>query len=386
MRSWHGEEKGAGFGWQVRNIGDVDSDGVTDFATSAPLGSQSDPSRSGWVAVYSTRGGQRLWSRRGRPGDRLGFTIAAAGDVDADGTPDVVAGAPDGSRVEVLAGATGTPLHVLEPDPPGRGFGRSVAGVGDVDADGHADLLIGATDHGPAGGSPGRALLVSGRDGSVLRQWSGGDRELLGEQVAGVAPARMGTYAIGAPNGGPSGAGLVRVFSGLEAWPRLVLDGAPSGGYLGGDALAILGDVDADGVADLYAADIYRPMEGSHRIVVFSGSDGREIHSVVGDRFRERHGLAAADAGDVDFDGHDDFLVSRWYGSGCGKVLIYSGRTGDLIRTWPCLLPAGSVLDATAMGDVDGDGWIELLVSSSYAEVDGEQVGRILLISTRPSK
>ncbi|MCG8457903.1 MAG: integrin alpha, partial [Holophagales bacterium] len=216
VRSWHGEERGAGFGWQVRNIGDVDGDGVNDFATSAPLGYQSDPSRSGWVAVYSTRGGQRLWSRRGRPGDRLGFTIAAAGDVDGDGTPDIIAGAPDGSRVEVLAGATGTPLHVLEPDPPGPGFGRSVAGVGDVDADGHADLLIGATDHGPAGGSPGRALLVSGRDGSILRKWSGGDRELLGEQVAGVAPARTGAYAIGAPNGGPSGSGLIRVFSGLE--------------------------------------------------------------------------------------------------------------------------------------------------------------------------
>ncbi|MCG8461264.1 MAG: VCBS repeat-containing protein, partial [Holophagales bacterium] len=142
----------------------------------------------------------------------------------------------------------------------------------------------------------------------------------------------------------------------------------------------------ADGVADLYAADTYRPMEGSHRIVVYSGSDGRELHSVVGDRFRERRGLAAADAGDVDLDGHDDFLVSRWYGAGCGKVLIYSGQTGDLIRAWPCLLPAGSRLDATAMGDVDGDGWIELLVSSSSAEVDGEQVGRILLISTRPSK
>lgn len=382
LRSWHGDEAGAGFGWHVRNVGDVDDDGVADFATSAPNGFGSD--LSGWVAVYSTRGGQRLWSRRGRPGDRLGFTIAAAGDVDGDGTPDVIAGAPDGGRVQVLAGATGTPLHVFESDSPERGFGRSLAGVGDVDDDGHADLLVGATDPGPS--SPGRAVLFSGRDGSILRQWFGGDRHWLGERVAGVAPAGTGPYAIGVPHGGAAGTGRILVFSGLEDRPRLVLDSAPSGGYLGGDPLAVLGDVDADGVPDLYATDSYRPTRANYRIVVYSGADGRELHSVVGNQLSERHGLAAADAGDVDGDGHDDFLVGGMYGPDCGKVLVYSGQTGDLIRTWPCLLPAGAGFDAAAMGDVDGDGWVELLVGSSAGEVDGEQVGRILLISTRPSK
>ncbi|MEM9555438.1 MAG: FG-GAP-like repeat-containing protein [Acidobacteriota bacterium] len=384
VRSWHGDGHGAGFGWRVRNIGDVDADGVADFATSAPHRSVSDTSGSGWVAVYSTRGGQRLWSRRGRPGDRLGFTLAAAGDVDGDGTPDVIAGAPGGDRVEILAGATGTPLHVFESDPPGRGFGRSVAGVGDVDADGHADLLISETDPSPSPLSPGRALLFSGRAGSILRQWLGEERHWLGEQVAGVAPARKGPYATGVPHGGPGQTGRILVFSGLDDQPRLVLDSAPSGGFLGGHSLAILGDVDADGVADLYAADIFRQQWVNYRIVVYSGADGRELHSVVGNQLSERHGLTAADAGDVDFDGHDDFLVGGMYGPDCGKVLIYSGRTGDLIQTWPCLLPAE--LDATAMGDVDGDGWIELLVGSSSAEVDGEQVGRVLLISTRPSR
>ena len=62
---------------------------------------------------------------------------------------------------------------VLRGDERDAVFGTSVAGCGDVNRDGHDDLLIGAVYHDGAGEDAGRALVVSGRDGSVLHTLTG---------------------------------------------------------------------------------------------------------------------------------------------------------------------------------------------------------------------
>ena len=85
------------FGWIARRIGDVDRDGVNDLVTSA----QPTPSMGRRPAVFMcTRvKGQASLDANGPPSGRLGIGIEAAGDVNADGVPDVIASAPGRARL-----------------------------------------------------------------------------------------------------------------------------------------------------------------------------------------------------------------------------------------------------------------------------------------------
>lgn len=93
-----------------------------------------------------------LVSPNAEPGGQFGHSVAGAGDIDSDGCPDIVVGAPeedysmtDAGRAYVFSGADGSVLLRLLSSYPGYGrFGYSVSGAGDVDDDGHDDVTIGA--------------------------------------------------------------------------------------------------------------------------------------------------------------------------------------------------------------------------------------------------
>ena len=85
-----------------------------------------------------------MWSVSGEAGDQLGMGIEAAGDTNADGIPDVVVGAPGAGKSYVYSGKDGAVLLTLEAAHENENFGGKVSDVGDVDGDGHDDVLIGA--------------------------------------------------------------------------------------------------------------------------------------------------------------------------------------------------------------------------------------------------
>jgi hypothetical protein len=93
LHTFHGPTtgKGAYFGWAVSGVGDIDGDHVTDLVVGEVNGGSH---MRGRVWVYSGRTGRLLFRRAGRANDQNGYAVADAGDVNGDGVPDVVSGAP----------------------------------------------------------------------------------------------------------------------------------------------------------------------------------------------------------------------------------------------------------------------------------------------------
>lgn len=400
LREWDGEAANDQFGWIARNIGDVDGDRIPDFVTSAPTHSlvAGKGDNAGRVYVYSTKGGKLLWSADGQPGDQLGTGLEGAGDTNGDGIPDVVAGAPSADYARVYSGRDGKVLLTLT-GKSGESFGQHTAGVGDLDGNGGSEIFIGApgaaagpagAPPGPAAGDTGHAYLFSGKSGKLLMDWKGerdGDR--FGATVGGAVTARKTLLLVGAGAAGPANAGRVYVYDALAAKPQFVIEADATGNALGGMFVAVPGDVDADGVPDVFASDWSNTARGrsTGRVYVHSGKDGHRLLELTGETAGEGFGTSNSNAGDVDGDGHADLIVGAWQYAGAavsgGRAQLFSGKDGKLLQSYTCRTVGDTFgFDAVTMGDVDGDGTDDLLITSGWSAVRGFHSGRVFLLSS----
>jgi hypothetical protein len=302
----------------------------------------------------------------------------------------VIASAPGSGHAYVYSGRDGRVLLTMTAENAADGFGAHVAGVGDVNHDGHADVIVGAPANGANGAGAGRAYVYSGKDGRVLFTLTGehaGDG--FGSTVSGGTTGTHTFLIVGAQAGGASHRGQTYVYTSLSQKPAFTIDSDETGAALGAMFTSLVGDLDGDKVPDVYASDFSNSAKGpaTGRIYVHSGKDGRRILTLTGETAGEGFGIGPARAGDVNHDGHDDLIVGSWqYGAvaaSAGRAYLYSGKDGSLLKTYTGRIPGETFgFDAVGVGDIDHDGTVDLLITSAWSGIKGFHSGRMFVISS----
>lgn len=392
-------------GWSVCVAGDVNRDGFPDLAVGAPQTFVYGRPAPGFVRVICGSTGATLRRLEGRTdGDEFGFAVASAGDLDGDFQSDVLVGAPyddtAGTRfgaARVHSGATGAVLFEFHGTAALSEFGFAVARAGDLNGDGTADLAVGAPRDSSSAPQAGAVYLYSGRDGALLQVLRGSEeRGRFGHALCGLGDLDgdgRAEVAVGAPEAGAEGRGLVLVFRGRDGTLLRSLP-APPGYSSFGAALASAGDTAASGTPGLLvgapgpgSAPAPAPPSFGNALdaaapgsaLLYSSRDWALRHAVHGFAAGSRFGSAVAAAGDVDRDGHADIVVGAPMDSGnggeAGAVAVFSSRDGSLLQTF--YGAAGERLGAAVAGglDVDGDRNLEVVAGAPMAQEGGQASG-----------
>ncbi len=375
-------------GHSLAAAGDVDGDGLPDWIGGAPHAGQGLPRGAGTAYVYSGLDGRLIGKFDGAAeNDNFGWSVDGAGDLDGDGHAELIIGAwradpgglVDAGSAYVYSGATGALIWRFDGTQAGDRFGESVAGAGDVDGDGVGDLIVGGSEAVRGGFElAGQASVYSGATGLRLFHYEGSARrDAIGKSVSPAGDVNgdgRADFLIGAPRrwiNNQAGCGTVFLHSGADGAPLRAYEG-DRGDHLGW-SVANAGDIDGDGVDDALLGAPYRDTFGAGAAgsaEVRSGADGSVLwrHDAdVGGQF----GQAVAGVGDVDGDGLADFLIgSPWRNTGrwnAGVALLYSGATGALLwqfeGRWPDAAMGHGVAGA---GDLAADGRLGLLVGASH--------------------
>ena len=370
----YGTGSGEQAGTSVAALGDVNGDGVDDMAVGAPLADANGRTDSGSVYVVYGRDGlvtRTDLARMGAAGvridgaaagDRMGGSVARAGDVNGDGRDDLIAGASmadpsgrsnagaafvitgaaNGTRID--AAALGTAGYRIDGAVAGDRAGSRVAGGGDVNGDGRDDVVLVAPQADPAGRTnAGSAWVVrdrpSGANVDLTAIGSNGFRIDAGAASDALASAAITPDAtgdgradvlVGAPGADPSartGAGSAWLLENASGNVNLSapgagarIDGAAAGDALGA-GVATSPDVTGDGIPELLlgatgadpngrssAGSLYllrgRGLPASTDLATtapVARVDGAEAGNLVG--------LAASGGGDLNGDGRDDLAV-----------------------------------------------------------------------------
>lgn len=379
LRTFVGEAPGDQFGWVSAPVPDVDGDGREELLVGAPFHATGG-ANAGRVYLFDVARGLELFHADGATQERLGHAVRPAGDIDGDGVQDVMSGGRGtglvAGLVRVYSGANGGPLHTLRLGAPGDAFGHSIESLGDVDGDGTPDLAIGAPLDDSAGTNAGRVYVVSGADGvTVLHSFTG---TAAGDQF-GSAVARLGDVdgdlvaelVVGAADAGTGDRGRVYVHSlvtGLLLYPPLAPDS--SGAEFGQFFVADVGRANGDAFPDLYVGD-FADGNGRGKAYVFDGASGARIRTLVGGA-GEGFGIGRA-LGDLDGDGHPELVLGSWTANRgaprAGLLTVFGGADG-LAKRVLTSRTAGEELgfDAHGLGDIDGDGRPEVVgTAASYA-------------------
>jgi hypothetical protein len=224
LKTLSGKHKGDKFGISVAIAKKINGDANADIIVGAPY-NDDEATNAGKVYVYSGQNFAILYTFEGlKKGDQFGRSVAAAGWVDSDFRDDFVVGSPyydktsqpNVGRIDVFSGKTGVKLWGSIGALANDRFGWTVGGPGDVNGDGHADIITVGPWSDSAGNDAGRAVIRSGANASTILStggYSAGDR--FGWGVAGLTDIVGQGYndvVVGAPLNDTTGANAGRVY------------------------------------------------------------------------------------------------------------------------------------------------------------------------------
>jgi hypothetical protein len=387
------------FGHSVDGAGDVNGDGYDDILVGAYYYKEINYGEGAAFIFHGSSSGISCtadWFSGGSGNKNYGYSVSGAGDINGDGYADVIVGARNNSNGQDYegqafvfhgssSGASPVADWVLEVDMRYAHLGWSVAGVGDVNADGYDDLLVGAykdeNNENIASNEPdeGRAYLYYGSPTGQPWRAEGEQAELFGYSVSSAGDVNGDGYLdviVGAHyyDNGETNEGRALVYhgspTGLSSSPDWTAEPNQAVAYFG-HSVSNAGDVNGDGFDDVvvgaYRYDNGESDEG--KVFVYHGSAGGLSSQTDGtmesDRASAYFGYSVSTAGDVNADGYDDVIVGAYqYNNGQvgeGKAFVYHGSATGL--------PAASNWDAESVadaGDVNGDGYDDVIVGSRY--------------------
>ncbi len=312
----------------------------------------------------------------------------------------------DDDSVLLAFGLPPVPDWAMESNSANAQFGFSVASAGDVNGDGYSDVVVGS----PFYGNYGRAFLYLGSASglSSVQNWTVFSVQSfaeLGTSVASAGDVNDDGYddvIVGVPEADANGlesAGKALLYlgssTGLRTSPSWTTYGSGERGHYG-RRVASAGDIDADGYSDIIVGepdlDVLDINDGRASVYLGSPTGPATTPDWVVDASAESVGLghAVASAGDVNGDGYDDVVVGEPHftngGNFRGRALLFLGSADGLsvVPDWNFQGDfRGEQLGSStaSAGDVNGDGYDDVIVGGpSYtASVFDTGQGRALV-------
>jgi hypothetical protein len=385
--SYIGEDGADYAGSSVASAGDVNSDGYDDFLIGAKFDNNGGTDSGSVYLVLGKPSGYSMdtdlsnvnISFRGEnANDEAGYSVAGAGDVNSDGYDDFLIGARGDDDGGTWAGQTylilghtsgwtsNTNISKANASFWGEdkedGSGYAVAGAGDVNGDGYDDILIGAPGDEEGGAqSSGQVYLIFGK---------------------------------------PSGWAMDTDLSTANA---SFLDKNQYDGF--GSDVAGVGDVNGDGYDDILMSapgDDDAASGAGATFLFFGKASGWAMHtkvfdadaSFLGEKAADESGHFIAGAGDVNDDGYDDFMISAPENDDgadrAGQTYLFFGKASGWAMNTSLSDANASFLgeekndcsgwDVAGAGDVNKDGYDDILIGSSGSDVGGASAGQSYLI------
>jgi hypothetical protein len=337
------------FGFSIDSVPDTNGDGINDLVVGAIL----DSSYKGTATLYA--GGTwvqlKQWTGTTAGWSAWGAMVHGLPDVDGDFRGDVLVSSEDEptnntGTARLYSGATGAVIHAWSGSgAANESFASVSAPAGDLDADGVPDVLINVVNLGGVFGDH-RLRSYSGATGLMLDEWTeirveggvsasgnGPPLAALGDVNAdghGDFAARCKNLHAGFPD-----AHVVHVVSGIDGSVMSTFGGLLNGEYVG-FSVAGPGDLDGDGVPDLAFG---APQAGNANgyVVAYSLATGAELFRIWGDANQNRLGEAMAPAGDINADGLPDLIAGAPSLDGAypgGYVRVLSGVCGGMFVSY----------------------------------------------------
>ncbi len=327
----------------------------------------------------------------------FGLSVANAGDVNGDGIADIIVGANEAGdtllrpgRAFVYSGADGTELYRFTGDSSHNRFGFTVAG-GDVNNDGFSDMIIGTLYRSsPTASTVGSVHIYSGVDSSLLFLIHGeAEIDQFSQSLAGQVDINQDGFddfivgAIGSDSGGVD-AGRAYVYSGVDGTIMFTFTGTSPASMFGW-SVSSAGDVNADSVTDIIVgAPADASLDGL--AYVYSGADGTLIHVLTSGENAGQFGESVTGVGDINGDGFGELLVgaplTAATGLGSGRAFLFSGFDGSVIASFDGE-SEGDVFGSSVrgIGDVNHDGVNDFAIGAPNSDKAGLVAGRIYVYS-----